>query len=47
MWFKVFKELVDTWGRNDDGFSWMEFTLSYIRNVREILLGINGLELLI
>ena len=25
MWFKVFKELVDTWGRNDDEFSWMEF----------------------
>ena len=20
-----FKELVDTWGRSDDGFSWMEF----------------------
>ena len=47
MLFKVFKEFDDTRGRNDDGFHGWNFTLSYVRNVREIPLGINRLELVI
>ena len=48
MWFKkVFKEFDETRGRNDDGFHGWNFTLSYIGNVCDILLGINRLELLI
>ena len=44
---KVFKEFDGTPGRNDDGSHGWNFTLSYVRNVRDILLGINRLELLI
>ena len=47
MWFKVFKEFGYTKGRNDEGFHGWNFTMCYIGNLREILLGINRLELLI
>ena len=39
MWFKVFKKFDDIPGRNDAGFHGWNFTLTYIGNVCEILLG--------